>query len=61
MSEDDASFKWVRLRLELIERVLGRQPTRAEVLEYLLPELAEIFGSVAAGKLKDDAPVEDHS
>ena len=51
MSEDDgisedenAGVRWVRLRIELIARVLGRSPTRAELVEYLRPELHEIFG-----------------
>jgi hypothetical protein len=42
--DEDAGLKWIRLRMDLIARVLGRTPTRAELLEYLLPELQEIFG-----------------
>jgi hypothetical protein len=55
MSEDeDKTEKWIRLRMDLIARVLGRQPTRAELVEYLLPELAEMFGATAAEKLRDE-------
>ena len=51
MSEDnsrskdkDAGLRWIRLRMDLIAKDLGRSPTRAELLKYLLPELQEIFG-----------------
>jgi hypothetical protein len=42
--DEDGGLKWIRLRMDLIARVLGRSPTRAELLEYLLPELQEMFG-----------------
>jgi hypothetical protein len=42
--DEDAALRWIRRRMDLIARVLGRSPTRAELLEYLLPELQEIFG-----------------